>query len=178
MNYLVTVSLIAGLFTTMSHHPHWQVKEISAETKAPALQVENWTNTTKQALTLQDFHGKMVVLAFIYTNCCSFQNGAEKLNDLQKRYPDVVFIGVHSSETGTLDLKAVAKTYKISWLLAEDIEDKTRSAYEKLDPPQDFRSGAPRYFLIDTAGRVRTSVLSSDELEPELSRLLNRKASL
>jgi thiol-disulfide isomerase/thioredoxin len=123
---------------------------------APAFQVEHWVKGEKfDALE----SGKVHVLEFWATWCGPCIAAIPHLTELQKKYPDVRFVGVAASESGTDDAAKLAAVTKF----VGDQGDKMgyRVAYvgdrAKMSRPwmeAAGQSGIPCTFIVDASGRV------------------------
>ena len=123
---------------------------------APAFKVEHWVKGESfDALE----SGKVHVLEFWATWCGPCIAAIPHLTELQKKYPDVRFVGVAASESGTDDAAKLATVAKF----VEGQGDKMgyRVAYvgdrAKMSRPwmeAAGQSGIPCTFIVDASGRV------------------------
>lgn len=119
---------------------------------APELENTIWLNTD-QPLRLKNFHGKVVLLEMWTFDCINCQHVIPSLRDWFQEYKDsgLVVIGNHFSEFSfekdLSNLKAAIQHYQIAYLIAQDNDGKTWSAYNY--------SYWPCLYLIDKRRHIR-----------------------
>ncbi|MBN2289253.1 MAG: redoxin domain-containing protein [Candidatus Glassbacteria bacterium] len=111
-----------------------------------------WLNTDRP-YRLSDFRGKLVLLDF-WTYCCiNCMHVLPDLKKLERKYPELVVIGVHSAKfTGEQDLENIREA-----VVRYDIEHPVINDYRfELWRSYGIRAW-PSFVLIDPAGRVAGS---------------------
>jgi len=134
--------------------------------RAPALEVNQWTNTTPLHPKLRE--DKIVVLAFWSTWCQPCLNSINFNNELYRHYKDrdVVVIGICNTD-GSEDMAEIVKSRDIEYPVAiDDPGDKSVSAYQV--------QALPTYFVIDREGRLRFADIKRNRVDDAIEYLLSR----
>ena len=134
--------------------------------RAPALQVNQWTNSRPLYPTARD--GKIVVLTFWATWCEPCLQSIDYNNELFRHYQDkdVVLIGICGTD-GSEDMAQIVKKRGITYPVAiDDTGDKSVSAYEV--------QSLPTYFVIDRDGRLRFADIKRSRLDDAIEYLLSK----
>ncbi|MEY3144295.1 MAG: Thiol-disulfide oxidoreductase ResA, partial [Planctomycetota bacterium] len=123
---------------------------------APAFKVDEWVKGEKFE-TLES--GKVHVLEFWATWCGPCITAIPHLTELQKKYPEVRFVGVASSESGTDEAAKLAKVKE--FVAGQGAKMDYRVVYvgdrSKMSRPwmeAAGQSGIPCSFIVDASGRV------------------------
>lgn len=123
---------------------------------APAFKVDEWVKGEKFE-SLES--GKVHVLEFWATWCGPCITAIPHLTELQKKYPDVRFVGVASSESGTDEAAKLAKVkefvdgkgdtmaYRVVY-----VGDRSKMSRPWMEAAG--QSGIPCTFIVDASGRV------------------------
>jgi beta-lactamase regulating signal transducer with metallopeptidase domain/thiol-disulfide isomerase/thioredoxin len=132
---------------------------------APALAVDNWSDSQGRKLTLNELKGKVVLIDFWGVWCGACVEALPNLQRIHDKFRDRGFelIGVHSTEHGER-MSEFAREHKLDWPLAVDIANKTESAYRV--------KGWPALYLIDRQGILRVAEPHPLQLEVQIERLL------
>lgn len=134
----------------------------------PAIALENWLNVDAP-LSLDELHGKVVLLDFWATWCGPCRAAAPKLNELQEKYKDdgLVVIGVCHPKAVDL-MPTVVKQLGIKYAVCADAKGKVTAAY--------FVNSFPDYYLIDRSGMLRIADCDNNFLEVAVKALLSEPA--
>jgi len=123
---------------------------------APAFKVDEWVKGEKFE-SLES--GKVHVLEFWATWCGPCITAIPHVTELQKKYPDVRFVGVASSESGTDEAAKLAKVkefvdgkgdtmaYRVVY-----VGDRSKMSRPWMEAAG--QSGIPCTFIVDASGRV------------------------
>lgn len=116
---------------------------------APALQIAEWVKG--KPVNLADLKGKNIaVIEFWATWCPPCRVSIPHLTELQKKFKDVVIVGISDEDVATVK-KFVAKMGdQMDYVVAVDQEEKTGQAYMGgfgVD-------GIPHAFVVDKEGRI------------------------
>ncbi len=148
----------------MSPPAHGRPSILSAGAKAPHFTLKT---TPDQTVSLQDFLGRPVVLAFYpadWSPVCSDQMGlyAQVMPEFKKLEAEVLGISVD----GIWSHLAFAKDRKLNFPLLADFEPKgaVSRSYGAFDPSTG--ESARALFVVDKKGVIRWSYLSPDGVNP------------
>jgi len=138
---------------------------------APELQgISHFDNT--DPITFEGLRGRVVLVDFWTYTCINCRRTFPFLRALQKTYPELTIVGVHSPEFGFEKVHAnVARAVRelnVTWPVAEDPEMVTWRAYSNQYWPADY--------LIDRTGKVRyfhAGEGNEDEIEQAVRDLLD-----
>lgn len=99
---------------------------------------------------LATLHGRVVVLDFWATWCGPCRTSIPHLTEMQKKFKDVIFIGVSNEEAG--DVKPFVKKMgeKMDYTVAVDEDGKTSAGYMEAYGID----GIPHAFIVDKEGRI------------------------
>ncbi len=154
---LVTVLAVVGAVVALSVNresvvPQAATRLLSADTApaVPALQgITAFDNTAP--VTFEELRGKVVLVDFWTYTCINCRRTFPFLHAIEKAYPEVEILGVHSPEFGFEkkhdNVVRAIKELGITWPVAEDPEMATWRAFSNQYWPADY--------LIDRAGKVR-----------------------
>lgn len=134
--------------------------------RAPALSVNQWTNTT--AADMQAQEGKIVVVSFWSTWCppCIASIGFN--NKLYRHYKDqdVTLVGVCANQ-GSEDMAKIIQSKGIKYPVCSDLpSNKSILAYKV--------QAVPSYFVIDRTGRLRFADVKRGRVDDAIEYLLSR----
>ncbi len=139
--------------------------------QAPELGGISAFNNT-EPLTLAGLRGRVVLVDFWTYTCINCRRTFPFLRALQKTYPEVTILGVHSPEFGFekkhANVVRAVKELDVTWPVAEDPEMVTWRAFSN--------QYWPAKYLIDREGRVRyfhAGEGSDDEVEQAVRDLLD-----
>ncbi len=131
---------------------------------AAALSVESWIG---EKVTLAEQRGKVVIVDFWATWCGPCMAAIPENVELVKKYrnDDLVFVGVHDSNSGWDSAAKVVREQGINYPVAKDKEGgPTTSAYKL--------QFWPTYVAIDRMGVVRAAGLAPNHLDDAIRTLL------
>jgi thiol-disulfide isomerase/thioredoxin len=175
---LITVLAVVGAVVALSVNrstvlPAVSTKLLAADTAPPAPElagISAFDNTAP--LTVAGLKGRVVLVDFWTYTCINCRRTFPFLRALQKAYPELTVLGVHSPEFGFEKVHAnVARAVKeldVTWPVAEDPEMLTWNAFSNQYWPADY--------LIDRQGRVRyfhAGEGNEDEIEQAVRDLLD-----
>jgi thiol-disulfide isomerase/thioredoxin len=140
---------------------------------APPLQIAEWIKG--KPVNLADLKGKQIaVVEFWATWCPPCRASIPHLTQLQKKFKDVVIIGITDEDVPTVK-KFVAKMGdQMDYIVAIDKEEKTGRAYMGAFGID----GIPHAFVIDKEGRIVWHGHPMDQLESVLEELQSGKFDL
>lgn len=133
----------------------------------PALQLENWINHDEA--TLEELHGKVVVLDFWATWCGPCIGSIPKNNELYEAHKDdgLVVLGV-CHPRGAEKMADVVAEHGIAYPTAADPDGKTIEAYHV--------NGFPDYYVFDRAGNLRAADVKNSKVKDVVEALLAEPA--
>ena len=111
----------------------------------------DWINTGGKPVSIQDLHGKVVILDFWTYGCINCFHVIPDLEKLEAKYPDsLAIIGVHSAkfatEGNTQHIAAIVQRYGLKHPVVNDHDMQIWNEYGA--------TGWPTLTLIDPAGNV------------------------
>jgi peroxiredoxin len=134
-----------------------------------------------QSHSLKDYHGKIVALAFISTNCPISNDYNARMRAIAEDYgkQNVVFLGINSNFNEPLaNIKAHAAKNKLTFTILKDEGNKIADAYGAQRTPEIFLiddEGVLRYHgRIDNSREVRR--VNRQDLRAALNELVEGKA--
>lgn len=138
---------------------------------APPIEAERWFNTD-QPLSLEMFHGKVVVLHAFQMLCpgCVSQAvpQARRLHEIAKSIDDLVVLGIHTvfehhAAMTPVSLEAFLHEYRLTFPVAVD-QPSSDGPIPRTMAAYGFK-GTPSTVVIDRAGRIaRHSFGAEDDL--------------
>jgi peroxiredoxin len=138
---------------------------------APPIEAERWFNT-EQPLSLEMFHGKVVVLHAFQMLCpgCVSQAvpQARRLHEIAKSIDDLVVLGIHTvfehhAAMTPVSLEAFLHEYRLTFPVAVD-QPSSDGPIPRTMAAYGFK-GTPSTVVIDRAGRIaRHSFGAEDDL--------------
>jgi thiol-disulfide isomerase/thioredoxin len=165
---------LAGRQTTIDAKEIWRYGDAEALRRlalleghaAPPLSVEGWYNTGGQKLTLNNLHGKVVLLDFWGVWCGACIAEFPSFQRLREKYREQGFeiVGIHTTDDGKR-MAEFARNRKLSWPIGVDVSDKTKSAYRV--------AVWPSLYLVDRNGILRIALPHPYQLEEQVHRLLS-----
>jgi thiol-disulfide isomerase/thioredoxin len=134
---------------------------------APRLAVTHWLNAAEHS-TLQDFHGKVVLVEFWGTWCGPCLAQLPEIRRLHDEYAHrgLVVIAVHSTR-GADKAADFAAANKLPWPIAIDDDDQSKAAY--------CVQGWPSCYLIDRKGVLRMAEIFKGDREAAIQLLLSEE---
>ncbi len=140
---------------------------------APALQIAEWVKG--KPVNLADLKGKKVaVVEFWATWCPPCRASIPHLTQLQKKFKDVVIVGISDEDVATVK-KFVAKMGdQMDYVVAVDKDEKTGQAYMGAFGVD----GIPHAFVVDKEGRIVWHGHPMGDLEKVLEELQAGKFDL
>jgi thiol-disulfide isomerase/thioredoxin len=175
---LITVLAVVGAVAALSVNREKVLPAVStsllAADKAPVAPelagISHFDNTPP--LTMEGLRGRVVLVDFWTYTCINCRRTFPFLRALQKTYPELTIVGVHSPEFGFEkvhdNVARAVKELDVTWPVAEDPEMVTWRAYSNQYWPGDY--------LVDRQGRVRyfhAGEGNEDEIENAIRALLN-----
>lgn len=156
-------ALIAALGTCVS-------VSLAAEGKlgdpAPALQIAEWVKG--QPVNLAELKGKKIaVIEFWATWCGPCRQSIPHLTELQKKFPDVVIVGVSDEDVPTVRRFVERMGEKMDYVVAVDKDNRTGQAYMGAFGID----GIPHAFVVDKEGRIVWHGHPMDRLDKVLEEL-------
>lgn len=135
--------------------------------EAPLLETEYWAGAP---VNMDEYKGKVVVIAFWGTWCPHCRNAVPKNKELVNKYADhgLVFVGVHS-QRDMHDAQGYMDQQQFNYPSVIDALGRNASRWQ-------VRSW-PTYGLIDRWGRLRALGLRQEYIEHVAVKLLNEKPS-
>jgi thiol-disulfide isomerase/thioredoxin len=147
----------------------------AAELGQPAarLKITDWIKG--KPVDLAAVKGKQVVVVeFWATWCAPCRTSIPHLTALQKKFPDVVFLGVSDEEAATVKKFVTKLGEQMDYTVAIDDHGKTTADYLEAFG----QSGIPHAFIVDKEGRVVWIGHPMDGLEEALAEVLAGKFDL
>ena len=136
--------------------------------RPPALVVKDIMNTDGKPISLDEMHGKVVLVNFWGVWCGPCRHAIPHLKELATEHENegLVVIGVHSTLDGH-KMAAFVEQEEIKYPVCVDSDEKTTRAFNV--------DSNPDYYLIDRAGKVRFADLANSELDRAIDMLLQEK---
>lgn len=140
---------------------------------AKPLQIASWVKG--KPVDLAALKGKqIVVVEFWATWCPPCRTSIPHLTALQKKFKDVVIVGISDEDVATVKKFVEKMGDKMDYVVAVDDEDKTGEAYMKAFGI----NGIPHAFVVDKSGRIVWHGHPMGELEQTLEALRDGKFDL
>jgi thiol-disulfide isomerase/thioredoxin len=140
---------------------------------AAPLKIAEWVKG--KSVDLADLKGKQVVVVeFWATWCGPCRASIPHLTEMQKKFKDVVFIGVSDEDSDTIKPFVKKMAEKMDYTVAADEDRKTSAGYMeafKID-------GIPHAFIVDKEGRIVWHGHPMAGLEATLTEITTGKFSL
>jgi thiol-disulfide isomerase/thioredoxin len=140
---------------------------------APELQIAEWIKG--EPVKLADLKGKQVaVVEFWATWCGPCRVSIPHLTELQKKFKDVVFVGISDEDPATVRPFVNRMGDRMEYRVAVDKDNKTGEAYMGAFGI----NGIPHAFVVDKEGRIVWHGHPMDRLETVLEELQSGKFDL
>lgn len=140
---------------------------------AKPLQIAAWVKG--KPVDLAALKGKQIaVIEFWATWCPPCRTSIPHLTALQKKFKDVVFVGISDEDVATVKKFVEKMGDKMDYTVAVDDEDKTGEAYMKAFGVR----GIPHAFVVDKSGRIVWHGHPMGDLEKTLEALRDGKFDL
>jgi thiol-disulfide isomerase/thioredoxin len=116
---------------------------------APPLKISEWVKG--KPVDLAAVKGKQVVVVeFWATWCPPCRTSIPHLTEMQKKFPDVAFVGVTDEESPIVKKFVTKMGDQMDYVVAVDADKKTSAGYMEAFG----QGGIPHAFIVDKAGRI------------------------
>ncbi|MCS7091142.1 MAG: redoxin domain-containing protein [Verrucomicrobiota bacterium] len=140
---------------------------------APPLKIAEWIKG--KPVNLAELKGKKIaVIEFWATWCGPCRQSIPHLTELQKKFPDVVIVGISDEKVETVRSFVQRMGDKMDYVVAVDQDEQTGKAYMEAFGID----GIPHAFVVDKEGRIVWHGHPMDQLDKVLDELQTGKFDL
>ena len=138
------------------------VKPARSSPKTPPPSAHGWTLANNQRMTLANYRGKVVLLAFIFTTCSHCQHTVGIMSEVQKEYASRGFqaLGSAFNETAAQLLPAFLAQFHPNFPVGYSAR---ATVLEFLQIPSNMPLSVPVLVFIDKKGIIRSEHMGSDD---------------